>query len=530
MAICLSIVFQLLRASPNVGSKKMVKRHDMMIRSRISRSPVIPFFKNMTALILSMLVVIAGISASPAAAAQAPHAGIVTLETQVLNAQGTAPSDSADDSVGPSPLVAMAQEVLAQLETVLSPPSTPDYSSAAALAISLSYPLYGPVQSYGKKSHPRAFTDGGNNDEVLVHSSYKQARARAIDITETTWNSSIPFDSRSWANCSAFTATVINNTLDPNFPSNLVRNQYAYINKPENGWVKVGPAANYRPEKYEPGDIFITTGGGLSALPDEQGGHTFMWIGNYSGLKEVIAEAAYGSEGSSGAKLPVLRINSLKDGTDSRGRDYEVWRFVGKPSDYEDGPDFSSAKSLAIDLAYPLYKDGTVPPPVSRTGGGSRDIGQASPWYYMARQRSNELGGAAGAENLAPGDEQFAAASAFVGTVVQNTIDAGFPGLMIKKQRLYLADPDNGWVKVGSTEKYSPSSYEPGDVLITRDSNSAVMIWIGNHGGRKNVIADAAHGKRDSKDARLPGLRISNLTKSGDPDGRQYDVYRYAGG
>lgn len=140
MAICLSIVFQLLRASPNVGSKKMVKRHDMMIRSRISRSPVIPFFKNMTALILSMLVVIAGISASPAAAAQAPHAGIVTLETQVLNAQGTAPSDSADDSVGPSPLVAMAQEVLAQLETVLSPPSTPDYSSAAALAISLSYP------------------------------------------------------------------------------------------------------------------------------------------------------------------------------------------------------------------------------------------------------------------------------------------------------------------------------------------------------------------------------------------------------
>ena len=498
-----------------------MKIHDMMIRSRIGTFSVIPFVRNTTALLLSTLLLVTGISASPAASAEAPH----TIALPAHKAQGTAPQGSAETPQ----FVTLAQEILSELHAIIAPPSTPDYSSAAALAISLSYPLYGPSKEYGEKSHPYAYTGGGDNDQKLVSSSYKQARDRAIAMTANTWNSSRPLRDRSWANCSAFTGTVINNTLDPNFPSNLVRNQYAYINKPENGWVNIGSAANYRPEKYEPGDIFISNGGGLSSLPDEEGGHTFIWIGDYNGLKEVIAESSYGSEGSTGAKLPVLRINALKDGTDSRGRDYEVWRFIGKPAGYEDGPDFSSAKSLAIDLAYPLYKKGTKAAPVSHTGGGKRDIGQASPWYDAARQRANELGRAAGAETLAPDDEEFAAASAFVGTVVQNTMDARFPGTKIGAQRAYLADPANNWIKVGSTEEYQPASYKPGDVLITRDSNSAVMIWIGDRAGVKNVVADAASGKRNSKNARLPGLRASTLSTSGDSSGRQYDVYRYAG-
>ncbi|MFT3942705.1 MAG: hypothetical protein QM705_02610 [Ancrocorticia sp.] len=515
----------------------------MMIRSRVDNSPVIRFFTNTMAVLLSVIL---GIGVSPAMAAQAPvvattqdAAPLATQDAAPATTEATPPASGAtsappdatpEDSTGTSPLIALAREVLAQLEKVLAPPSTPDYSSPAALAISLSFPLYGPGEKHGKKTHPGAYTDGGDNDQQLVRSSYKQARAHAIEMTANVWNSSPAFEESSWANCSAFTATVINNTVDPTFPSNLVRNQYAYMSKPENGWIRVGPAADYRPEMYKPGDIFITTGGGLAALPEEEGGHTFMWIGDYGGLSEVIAESAYGSKGSSSAKLPALRVNALKDGVDGRGRDYDVWRFVGKPVGYENGPDYSSAKNLAIDLAFPLEKKGKKAPYVSYTGGGRRELGQTSPWYYMARQRASELGAAAGAENLAPLDGQFAAASGFVSTVVQNTIDARFPGLMIKKQRDYLADPDNGWIKVGSTEKYKPASYQPGDVLITRDSNSAVMMWIGEHSGFTNVIADAAHGKRNSKTARLPGLRVSNLSKSGDPSGRHYDVYRYVGG
>ena len=521
MAICSRISFSFLRDFPQSGVIKTVKIHDMMIRSRIGNSPAINFLKNTTAVLLSALLLITGISVSPAMSAEVAHAVVTDQKTD---------NTSLPEAAEPSPLVAMAQEVLSQLHKVLAPPATPDYSSAEALAVSLSYPLYEPYQGNGTQSHPRAYTGGGDNDQGLVHSSYIQARERAIEMTANAWNSSVPLPDRAWANCSAFTATIINNTLDPNFPSNLVRNQYAYINKPENGWVKVGSAADYSPEKYEPGDIFITNGGGISALPGGGGGHTFMWIGDHAGFTDVVAEASFGRKGSKVAKLPVLHINTVTDGTDKQGRNYEVWRFVGKPAGYDDGPDFSSTTNLAIDLAFPLYKDGTVAPPVSHTGGGRRDIGQASPWYYMARQRANELGEAAGAENLAPGDEQFAAASAFVSTVVQNTIDAGFPGLMIKKQRTYLANPDNNWIKVGSTEDYAPASYEPGDVLITRDSNSAVILWIGEQGGHKNVIADAAHGKRNSRTARLPGLRVSNLTQSGDPSGRHYDVYRYVGG
>ncbi len=488
----------------------------MMIRSRDGSSPMTRFRTTMTAVLLSALLFIAGISSSPAMAVQAPHAATTT--------SGATPEGTSK----PAPFISLAQEILSQLQAMMAPPSTPDYSSPVALAISLSFPLYGSSKDYGAKAHPFAYTGGGDNDQKFVRSSYMQARARAVEITKGTWDSSRPFADRSWANCSAFTGTVINDTVDPNFPSNLVRNQYAYINKPENGWVKVGSAADYRPEKYKPGDIFISNGGGLSSLPEEEGGHTFMWIGDYKGLKEVVAEASFGSDGSSIARLPSLHINVIKDGTDSKGRHYEVWRFVGKVAGYENGPDVSSVQRLAIDLAFPLYEQGTAAAPMSYTGGGNRDIGQTSPWYYMARQRANELGKAAGADNLAPDDEQFAGASAFVGTVIENTVDARFPGTSVEAQRAYLADPANNWIKVGSTEDYAPTSYEPGDVLITRDSNTAAMIWIGDHAGVKNVIADAARGKRNSKNAHLPALRASDLSTSGDASGEQYDVYRYA--
>ena len=113
-----------------------MKIHDMMIRSRIGTFSVIPFVRNTTALLLSTLLLVTGISASPAASAEAPH----TIALPAHKAQGTAPQGSAETPQ----FVTLAQEILSELHAIIAPPSTPDYSSAAALAISLSYPLYGP--------------------------------------------------------------------------------------------------------------------------------------------------------------------------------------------------------------------------------------------------------------------------------------------------------------------------------------------------------------------------------------------------
>ena len=213
-----------------------------------------------------------------------------------------------------------------KIKVSAKPAKNPNYSSPRSLALSLSYPLYGTGKNKGVKSSPTAFTGGGNKDRKQIYPSYQKARTRAVRQVVGHANTSLPRDDRYWANCSAFTATVINNTIDPAFPSNLVRNQYAYITQKGSGWKKVGTTGKYRPQDYRAGDIFITTSSGRI-----KSGHTFMWIGNYGGLKEVVAEASYGKDGSKSARMPALRKNVVKKKADGYGRVYEVWRFVGKP-------------------------------------------------------------------------------------------------------------------------------------------------------------------------------------------------------
>lgn len=221
-------------------------------------------------------------------------------------------------------------------QAVRIPPAKPNYSSPTKLAISLSFPMYGSGEHFGKSSHPAAYTGGGVLDRSRVHPSYQSARVRASALARVTANPSMPATSKYWANCSAFTATVINNTLDAEFPANLVKNQYKYISKPSNGWVKVGDTARYNPSSYRAGDIFITTDSGRITS-----GHTFMWVGKHAGLNEVVAEAAYGGDGSSYARMPALHVNRQKTSKDQFGRKYEVWRFVGKKKNPNGSTDYT---------------------------------------------------------------------------------------------------------------------------------------------------------------------------------------------
>ncbi|QZY52263.1 FG-GAP repeat domain-containing protein [Leucobacter tenebrionis] len=293
--------------------------------------------KACTATCLAVLLAATAIPQAAHASPPAPQAGVVFTTPaegpdEALD-QGIAledqPSD-ASDAITPrqlGALLAAGPQALAAKAT--APPSKPDYASAGRLAVSLSFPLYGTGTAYGKKSHPDSFTGGGSLDRPRVHKSYQQARTRAVGLTKGTGNISMPRDDRYWANCSSFTATVVNNTLDPSFPSNLTLNQWHYVTKPQNGWKKIGTTADYRPQDYKAGDIFLTRP--FKLANGKASGHTFMWVGDHGGLKEVVAEASYGGEGSKTARMPALHVNALKTEKDRTGRSYDVWRFVGKP-------------------------------------------------------------------------------------------------------------------------------------------------------------------------------------------------------
>lgn len=215
-------------------------------------------------------------------------------------------------------LTAWAGPALAQRT---SPPAKINWSRADRLAVSLSYPLMG----NGKDVPKRAFTGGKANENKRASANYKKVRAAAIKKAKAKGVRSLPAK-RAWANCGSFIATVLNVTVDPRFPGEWVATQRNYLHKKgkKNGWKRVGYTSKYNAKAYKPGDIFLTT----AASPGSN--HIFMWVGNWGGKKEVISEASVGSNKT--AFLPALSINKMnrKTGKDSRGRGYEIWRYVGK--------------------------------------------------------------------------------------------------------------------------------------------------------------------------------------------------------
>lgn len=194
----------------------------------------------------------------------------------------------------------------------------PDYSSLKSLAISLSYPLY----EDGQETHPAAYTGGGSVDQDLASKPYREAKERANAIARGASSAQAPATTRNFADCGAFVATLVINFLDPHFPGLLVNRQLDYVEDPANGWKQVSVDGNYDPQALRTGDIFISTA-------DAPSGHMWVWLGTVDGVKDVIAQAAYGPEGSS-AYLPSLHRIPIQPGeADPQGRHYEVWRFTG---------------------------------------------------------------------------------------------------------------------------------------------------------------------------------------------------------
>lgn len=203
--------------------------------------------------------------------------------------------------------------------------SKPDsYESAAQMAIALSFPLHGA----GKTADPRSRIAGGPGDKELASALYKTSKVSAWEKS-VQYGSTFPaWPGESYANCSAFTATAVIHTLDPTFPGNFTNKQREYVEDRSNGWVKVADSeSGYNREKLEPGDIF------LSKPKTGVMGHTWMWIGDHEGKRNVISQASFGSIGKT-AQLPALQLDPIlvankADGTDRLGRAYDAWRYSG---------------------------------------------------------------------------------------------------------------------------------------------------------------------------------------------------------
>lgn len=194
----------------------------------------------------------------------------------------------------------------------------PDYSSPKRLAISLSFPLFGS----GENPYPSSYTGGGKTDRILASRQYYDAKSRAEAIAKTADNTLPPSGTRNFADCGAFVATVVINTIDPEYPGLFVSRQRDYVHNPRNGWVKVGNSEEADRSSLKIGDVFISSA-------DQRSGHTWIWLGRVGGQDDVIADASFGTDESSTAHLPVLRQNPLTDkGKDSRGREYDIWRFL----------------------------------------------------------------------------------------------------------------------------------------------------------------------------------------------------------
>lgn len=239
----------------------------------------------------------------------------------------TAPTPEAPPEFTAAEQQALARDLGAATHDPKRPlPTKADFSSPAALAISLSYPLY----KNGTAQHPGSKIPGGPIDQELASDLYKQVRKDA-------WAKSVKYGSRApawyaegYANCSAFTgmATIIAEGGDPTFPGFHTNRQLDYVSDPANGWVRVADGSNYKEKQLEPGDLFITENEPAGVM-----GHTWMWIGEHEGVPNVVSQASYASA-ASGAKalLPELQIDPLRTSTtgkDKSGRSYGVWRWTG---------------------------------------------------------------------------------------------------------------------------------------------------------------------------------------------------------
>lgn len=199
-------------------------------------------------------------------------------------------------------------------------------------------------------------------------------------------------------------------------------------------------------------------------------------------------------------------------------------------------PDYSSQLALMKSISYSITSDGSAPTD-SYVYGMNRDKEDLYGSYREARERSVQQHIEAGATRNIPQMSSWADCGGYLATVLKNTVDPHFPWVNTNAQKEYLADPANGWVKVGDTNNYRPQDYKPGDVMTSDGHN---MFWVGNWNGFTEVVNDAALSRDTAtRSGRMPsfheaGFRQSPSQSAGknvvvDWSKKVYDVYRYEG-
>lgn len=279
-----------------------------------------------------------GLLASPA------HAEPFTNDAQIAadsNAEVVSDADIAEqvehtqeqaeavDPASPSPAeISEIAEVHEQTAAVSKsvpangrPAAAPDFSSQLALMRSISYP----IASTGK-ANPDSWVYGLRRDEEKMYDSYRKARLASKQAHLDVASSRNAPKQSGWADCGAYVATIVKNTVDPHFPWLLTNVQQDYLRDTSNGWVKVGDTHDYRPGDYQTGDVLMGHG------------HVMLWVGDHDGFTEVVNDASFSrnTEKLTG-RMPGFREINLKQGTDSQdgkpamvdasNRSYEVFRF-----------------------------------------------------------------------------------------------------------------------------------------------------------------------------------------------------------
>lgn len=224
--------------------------------------------------------------------------------------------------------------------------------------------------------------------------------------------------------------------------------------------------------------------------------------------------------------------NAVHAEQNPRAEPSKLWE-RGEKSPLAQNADYTSAKSLAVSLSYPIYGDGSKSHPASFTGGGRIDAELASNVYKDVKTRARAV--AKDFNNRYPPSDiaNYADCGAFVASIIINLIDPDFPGLLVDRQREYVEQPQNGWGKVADGENYEESELQTGDLFISKNSAEPdhVWMWLGEVNGHQNVIADASFGREGSPSAYLPSLRINPLQSAPqDSRGRSYEIWRYGNG
>jgi len=201
-----------------------------------------------------------------------------------------------------------------------------DYTDLKRLLVSVSMPLV-PEVANDPRAHDPAAETYFFDDVNIVSPAQRDLRARAIETALRVGSPHPPAQDGhgGYSHCSRFAGSVVIPMMDPLFPGDLTDVQGAYLADPRNGWERIGDGTDRSATKL--GDVWVT----------RSSGHVFIYVGEYGGFPDVIADASYGGGGGEDGTRGNSYVARLRrwyirtDGRDVVGRYYYGYRYVGRP-------------------------------------------------------------------------------------------------------------------------------------------------------------------------------------------------------